>query len=315
VKTIDVHSHFLPEPYLDCLEADGVDPAAEDGFPAPTWSLEEHRAFMDEAGIDFSILTISSPHIHHGNDANAIAAARAINDYAADVCRTEPDRFGFCAVLPTPCVEESVDEAVRSLDTLGALGVKLPSNSCGLYLGNKKLAPLYQALNERNAPVIIHPAPPQQIPGDVFTAGPKPLFEFIGDTTRTVIDLVTSGTLAAYPNVKFVVPHCGSFLPLVAHRLVGIVKILSSNGMVESDVDVLGDIKRLYFDLSGSPLPAGLDALMHITSPDKLLYGSDYPFTPAPQITQGASTLFASQQVHPIEEQVRHANAEALFGL
>ena len=314
MKTIDIHSHFLPKPYMDCLAADGIDPTAEDGFPSPTWDLDEHRAFMDDAGIDFSVLSISSPHIHHGNDANAISAARAINDYAADVCRAEPERFGFCAVLPTPCIDESVDEAVHSLDTLGALGVKLPSNSCGLYLGNKKLAPLYEALNERSAPVIIHPAPPQQIPSDVFTAGPKPLFEFIGDTTRTVIDLITSGTLAAYPNIKFVVPHCGSFLPLLAHRLIGISKVLAAKGMMD-EVDVMGSIKGLYFDLSGSPLPAGLDALMHITTADKLLYGSDYPYTPVGQIKQNAEALFGCDQIRPIEEQVRYANAETLFGL
>lgn len=314
MKTIDIHSHFLPKPYMDCLAADGIDPTTEDGFPSPTWDLDEHRAFMDDAGIDFSVLSISSPHIHHGNNANAISAARAINDYAADVCRAEPERFGFCAVLPTPCIDESVDEAVRSLDTLGALGVKLPSNSCGLYLGNKKLAPLYEALDERNAPVIIHPAPPQQIPGDVFTAGPKPLFEFIGDTTRTVIDLITSGTLTTYPNIKFVVPHCGSFLPLLAHRLIGISKVLAVKGMMD-EVDVMGSIKGLYFDLSGSPLPAGLDALMHITTADKLLYGSDYPYTPVGQIKQNAEALFGCDQVRPIEEQVRHTNAETLFGL
>ena len=314
MKTIDVHSHFLPQPYLDCLAADGIDPTAEDGFPSPTWDLDEHRRFMDEAGIDYSVLTISSPHIHHGNDENACKAAIAINDYAAGICANEPERFGFCAVLPTPCIDESVTEAKRALDTLGAKGVKLPSNSCGLYLGNEKLAPLYEALDERGSVVIIHPAPPQQIPGDVFTAGPKPLFEFIGDTTRSVIDLITSGTLTRYPNVNFVVPHCGSFLPLVAHRLIGISKVLAAKGMME-EVDVMGSIAHLYFDLSGSPLPAGLDALMHITTPDKLLYGSDHPYTPTVQIKQNMDALFGCKQIAPIEEQVRHLNAEKLFGL
>ena len=314
MKTIDVHAHFLPQAYLDCLAADGIDPTAEDGFPSPTWNLENHLAFMDEAGIDHAILTISSPHIHHGNDANAIAAASAINDEAATICREHPDRFSFCAVLPTPCISESVSEAVRALDTLGARGVKLPSNSQGLYLGDRALAPLYEELDKRCAPVIIHPTPPQAVPGNVFTVGPKPLFEFIADTTRSVIDLITSGTLTRYPNISFVVPHCGSFLPLVSHRLIGISKVLAAKGMMD-EVDVMESVSHLYFDLCGSPLPAGLDALMHITSPDRLLWGSDCPYTPASQIETGMSELFDSPQLREIEAEVRHVNAERLFGL
>lgn len=314
MKTVDVHSHFLPKEYFECLNADGINPVKEDGFPSPTWSLDEHLAFADKLGIDYSILTISSPHIHHGNDDVACRAAVKINDYAGALCRQYPDRFGFCATLPVPCVSESVKEAVRAIDDLGALGVKVPSNACGMYLGDKRLEPLYEVLDAKKTPVIIHPAPAQQIPGGVFTAGPKPLFEFIGDTTRTVIDLITSGYLQKYPGIRFVVPHCGSFLPLLVHRLSGISEVLCAKGMMES-VDVTDGVSRLYFDLAGTPLPVGLDALLKITTPDKLLWGSDYPYTPAVQIERGMKALFEAPQIKEIEGQVRYRNAEALFGL
>lgn len=313
-RTIDVHSHVLPSSYVDALARAGVDPAEEDGFPSPSWNPEAHCTFVDEAGIDFSIVTISSPHIHQGDDAAACAAARAINDETAAFCAESPERFGFCAVLPTPCIDGSVEEARRALDQLGALGVKLPSNSHGVYLGDARFAPLYEFLESRGCPAIIHPTSPQEVPEGAFTSGPKPLLEFIADTTRSAIDLIVSGVLLEYPRIRFVIPHCGSFLPLLANRLEGISHVLAQEGKM-SPVDVDESISHLYFDTAGSPLPAGLETLMHITTPDKILFGSDYPYTPAGQIEAAADELFESGIAKPMEERLRHGNAEELFGI
>ena len=37
---------------------------------------------------------------------------------------------------------------------------------------------------------------------------------------------------------------------------------------------------HLYFDLAGSPVPHQLRALLEVADPQRILYGSDYPFTP-----------------------------------
>ena len=88
IASIDVHSHALPQAYLDALAELGVDPVAEDGFPTPTWSEEAHLRFMEETGQEFCILSLSTPHIHRGDDAAAARHARAINDELANVYET-----------------------------------------------------------------------------------------------------------------------------------------------------------------------------------------------------------------------------------
>lgn len=60
-------------------------------------------------------------------------------------------RFLFCAALPLPDVDAAIREAVYALDTLHADGVKLASNSRGLYLGDPALDPLMEVLNEHGA--------------------------------------------------------------------------------------------------------------------------------------------------------------------
>jgi len=314
MNLIDVHCHALPPAYLRFLEEERIDAIALEGFPTPSWSSEGALAFADEAGIDFSVLSLSTPHIHLGNDARACAWAHAINEDLADLCRAHPDRLGFCATLPTPCVEESIAEAAYALDELGALGVKVPSNALGTYLGDPSLAPLFEFLDKRSAPVIIHPTAPQEVPQGCFTAGPKPLFEYVADTTRTVLDLIATGTLARYPNVRVVVPHCGSFLPLLAQRLSGISRVLVPAGVM-AECDVADAFGRLWFDVAGDVLPVWLPALLKVADPCKVMYGSDFPYTPAPAILARDEVLFASEELAPVKEAVMHQNAERLFGL
>ena len=213
IASIDVHSHALPQAYLDALAELGVDPVAEDGFPTPAWSEEAHLRFMEETGQEFCILSLSTPHIHRGDDAAAARHARAINDELAAVCRRHPGRLGFATTLPVPAVEASIEEARRGFDELGARGVKLPSNGNGIYLGDPVLEPLMAFLDERAAVVTIHPSLPSAVPQGIFTAGPAPLFEYIADTTRAVLNLMAHGVIERYPHIRWVVPHAGSFMP------------------------------------------------------------------------------------------------------
>ena len=68
IKSIDVHSHALPQSYANAMAELGVSAVEEDGFPTPAWSEESHLQFIDETDQAFSILTISTPHIKRGND-------------------------------------------------------------------------------------------------------------------------------------------------------------------------------------------------------------------------------------------------------
>ena len=45
------------------------------------------------------------------------------------------------------------------------------------------------------------------------------MLEFFFDTTRTVVDLVLNGVIAAHPDVRLIVPHAGATLPLVAEHV------------------------------------------------------------------------------------------------
>lgn len=310
--TIDVHAHALPASYLAALDQLGISTRAEDGFPQPAWDEAFHLAFMDQAGIGWSLLSISSPHPHRGDDDLAARQARAINDELAATCARHPGRLGFAAYLPVPSVEASVAEAARALDRLGARAVKLPSNANGTYLGNPSLGPLYDELDRRAAVVLVHPTAPAGAMPACVTAQVKPMYEFLADTTRSVIDLILSGAVERWPHIRWVVPHCGSFLPEVAHRMAGIQSLLAPRGLMPQ-VDVEADIRSLWFDLAGDAQPVMLDALLKVADPSHLLYGSDYPYTPAARALASRRSLEADPLLEGRVEGVFHANAERLL--
>ena len=66
---IDVHSHMIPESYLEAVKAHGME--MDEGFPIPSWNADAHLQFMDEAGIRTSVLTMPAPQPYFGDGAES----------------------------------------------------------------------------------------------------------------------------------------------------------------------------------------------------------------------------------------------------
>ena len=232
MQTIDFHAHPIPASFAQWLQALSIEVIADDGFPLPKWSAQEHLKCMDDAGIDYTVLSIPTPHIHHGDDALSLQAAVEINDELCRISAGHPDRFGWTACLSLPYVEGSLQEIRRCLDEKGALGVKVPTNADGVYLGDPVLDPVMEALNARHALVIIHPCRVQERPAHVITGTAAAIYEYPADTTRAVLNMIAHRVMTRFPQVRFVVPHCGSFLPYMLQRFSGVSGILASMGML-----------------------------------------------------------------------------------
>jgi predicted TIM-barrel fold metal-dependent hydrolase len=266
---------------------------------------------MDSAGIDAAVLSISSPGVFFGDIEAAIKLASRVNDEAARVVAEHPDRFGFAASLPLPDEDAAVREAHRALGELEADAISLHTNYGGLYLGDPALDGLLQVLDSYNAVVLVHPTSPVCWP-ELSMGRPRPMVEFLLDTTRAISNLALSGCLSRYPNVRWVIPHTGAALSVMADR---VHRFALAWAATEKDqIDVIGGLQRLYFDVAGIPLPRALPALLGLVEPSQIVYGSDYPFTPPELVQQLAQELVESgpPALNPLPETLRR-NAESLF--
>ena len=191
---IDVHAHFVPSFYRQALLEAGQD--HPDGIKAiPEWSEQAALTLMDRLGIQTAMLSISSPGVHFGDPAAATDLAHRANNEGQRLREAHTGRFGYFACLPVPEIDAAVSEARRALDELDADGVVLQTNHQGVYLGDEMLDPLYRELNERNAVVFLHPTSPHCSAEALALGYPRPMLEFLFDTTRSVTNLVLSGAL------------------------------------------------------------------------------------------------------------------------
>lgn len=309
---IDVHSHAITESYMDFIRTHGAE--MDEGFPIPSWKVEEHLAFMDKAGIKTSVLTMPAPQPWFGNGAESAALCRRFNEECATLKALYPGRFLFCAALPLPDVDRAIEEAVYTLDVLKADGVKLATNCYGQYLGDPELEPLMQVLNDRKAVIITHPHKPSAVNDKLIADVPLASYEYLAETTRAILNMVAHDVLVRYPDLKVVVPHCGSFLPNALPRFKGLLPVMMKQGYMQPvDVDV--NLSRLYFDLAGAATDDAIRSLLTITSADHILYGSDYPYVAAPALVSAKESL---QQRLPAlgltPQAILSDNARRLFG-
>ena len=309
---IDVHSHMIPDSYLAAVKAHGME--MDEGFPIPAWSAEAHLKFMDEAGIRTSVLTMPAPQPYFGDGAESAAICRKFNEEAAALKARYPGRFLFCAALPLPDVDRALEEAEYAFDVLGADGVKLATNCHGQYLGDPELEPLMAYLNSRKAVVITHPHKPSAVNDKLIASMPLASYEYLAETTRAILNMVAHDVLVRYPELKVIVPHCGSFLPNALPRFKGLLPVMVKQGYMKA-VDVDANISHLYFDLAGAATDDAMESLLTITEPSHILYGSDYPYVAAPALTGAKKALESRLAPHGLNPRdIFTDNAARLFG-
>lgn len=267
--------------------------------------MESHLDLMKKFNISKSVLSISSPgtFLTPGDDAAARILTRQCNDYAAKL-HSQHSSLGFWASLPLPNVEDTLKEIAYALDTLKADGVTIETNHHGTYLGDPSLDRIFDELNRRRAKVFIHPTSPCMkschghgpTPAVTLTQFPNPMFEFMFDTVRAVINLFLTGTIARCPDITFIIPHAGAALPPIIERFTAFSSLIGGSRTLSSQEVKDAFAHQFYFDLAGCPFPDQIWGLLRYVGTDRLLYGSDYPFTP-----QSAVDMLATRMTTEME--------------
>lgn len=277
---LDVHHHMVPAGYREALRQAGLDTSG-----LPDWSLEASLEMMDRVGIGRALLSISSPGVWLGDDAEARSLARTCNEFAASLVSQNPTRIGALATLPFPDLEGSVGEAGFALDTLGLDGVILLSNVDGKYVGDPEFDPLMAELHRLEALVFLHP---NHVPAEDENAALHGWPEYPLDVARAYARLVHNDVLLRYPGIRWVLAHAGGAVPYMAERLGKahyanqdklrwgrIIKdlVLKRNGGLEL-------AKGVGYEVSGAVSPVVFTALRRLVEPDRIHFGTNFPWDP-----------------------------------
>jgi len=305
---IDVHHHILPPDYVATVGDDRIGPLILAGR-TPEWTPAMSVEAMDRNGIATAVTSISAPGLWFGDNEESVRLARLCNEYAASIRRDHPGRFGVFASLPLPDVDASLAEIEYALDTLGADGIGLLTSYGDRYPGDPAFAPVFDELDRRGAAVYFHPtnAPCSQCLPEI----PAATLDFPFDTTRAVVSLLYSGTFARCRDIRFIFSHAGGTVPFLAER---IARLGARPGFKEKVPNgVLPELERLYYDTALSANWLAFRSLLELVAPDKILFGSDYPFAPEATMTATVKGLIELGLEPEVLRGIERNNALELF--
>jgi 6-methylsalicylate decarboxylase len=310
---IDVHAHYWTNDYLDLLiDLGKADAGAARGIGAGGGAeLEARLRLMDRAGVEIQVLS-ACPQTPYGQDKQKAAkAARFVNDQYAELVQHHSDRFAAFAALPMPHLDEAVGEIGRALDELGMAGVAMNTTVLGRALVEPDYEPVFAELNRRSAVLYLHPAGNSACSPLI---GNYQLTWMVGapvEDTISIMQLITRGIPARYPDIKIINSHLGGALPMILQRADDQYRWQAP----ETPEPPSTAARRMWYDTVGHGHVPALKCAIDSFGADRLVLGTDFPYETGDIFVRAVDYINDPQIGTTAARAILDHNASALLGI
>jgi aminocarboxymuconate-semialdehyde decarboxylase len=323
---IDVHAHILSKSFLRELADQGLFGIEQDGdaFLFPGYGPLDHWLFDLESRLDslrrrqLDLQLVGPPPrmVSHSSWATDTAFARRLNTQTAEIVARGEGLLGGLAAPALGEPGQAADELRRAKEEHGFLGVALPSAAADIPLDRPEFEPFFAACEDLELLVFMHPT----TAADRSAWSDYTLLQLVGwpfETTLAVARLIFAGTFERHPGLKLVLAHGGGALPWLSGRL----DLGYFAPEYEANPDCRANISKppsaylqdMYFDTVVAD-PGALEYLVSVVGPERVLFGSDYPFEIGD--AEGAKSLPAIEAMDTkSKELILGGNAERLLSL
>lgn len=275
---------------------------------------------MDEAGIDFQVLSLASMGLDELAADVATPLIRDVNDELAEAARANSKRLGGFAALALQDANAAAKELQRCITRLGFCGVLLDGTTGGRFLDDPSFLPVWEAAAGLRIPVYLHPAPPPEQVRDVYYAGLPGevgmLLSIAGwgwhaETGLHTLRLIVSGLFDRFPELQLIIGHMGEGLPYAMARSSGILSRATPQ-LRQPVADYFQT--NIHITTSGYFTQPPLRCALEVVGIDRIMFSVDYPFSPN---TNGRKFLDELGDVLGAGdlEKLNHRNAERVLGL
>jgi aminocarboxymuconate-semialdehyde decarboxylase len=239
--------------------------------------IEGILAAQDEAGVDRVLLCPWVPLLYYDAEPDeGLRRARIQNGALAGLVKDHPDRVAALGALPLQDPELAAGE-LHALMRKGVLrGVEVAASVRGVFLGDDRFEPFWQAAEDTGALVFVHPTTrgfdsPAFQDYYLWNTVANPL-----ETATTAAHMVVAGVMERHPDLRVLLAHGGGALLAVRGRMRHAhgFQPQAKSRLRESPEE---SIRRFHFDTLTHD-DALLHALIEFAGPDRVLLGSDYPF-------------------------------------
>jgi aminocarboxymuconate-semialdehyde decarboxylase len=325
--TFDVHAHVIvpeitreagagepwrPRVFRDGSGAQVVETGGREirAAIAEFVDIEGILAAQDEAGVDRVLLCPWVPLLYYDADPDeGLARARIQNAALAALARDHPGRVSALGALPLQDPEVAAGELQELMESGVLKGVEVAASVRGVFLGDDRFEPLWEAAEATGALVFIHPTTrgfdsPAFQDYYLWNTVANPL-----ETATTAAHMVVAGVMERHPELRVLLAHGGGALLAVRGRMRHAhgFQPQAKARLRESPDD---SIRRFHFDTLTHD-EALLRALIDYAGPDHVLLGSDYPFDMGD--ARHADTVRALALAPDAEAAILAGNAERLL--
>ena len=317
---VDIHAHYFPKTYIDTLLRIGGRslPEAARAITKRTIRNDDPSQIptrlgqMDDAGVQLQVLSPAASPPYADKEADAVEAARLINDTYAELAVKFPGRFAAIVSLPLPHIDASLREMERGLDQLGMLGVSLNCSCFDRSTAEAEFEPLYAEMNRRRTLLNYHPIQngicSPFINDYKFTVSVGASLE----DAAIVLHLIARRVPERYPNITYVVPHLGGIIPMQLERLDN--QAPSQHPDLPERPSVTA--RRFYYDTVGHGSPAALLCAWKAFGADHLVAGSDYPVLMSFETYAQTFNYIREVGLPPEDvDKILHHNSQRVLGL
>jgi predicted TIM-barrel fold metal-dependent hydrolase len=278
METVDVHQHLLGEPLIEALARRTVAPRLvrhRDGWtfklagePDSTLEFdatdaELRRSEIAADGVDRALVALSTA---LGIETLPAEDSLALIEAHHQGIEALPPEFGGWGAVPLAEPEPDPSAVDTALDR-GCVGISLPAAALVDPAAVERLAPLLARLEQRDAPLFVHPGPVSGVPTPDAAHLPHwwpALTDYVAQMQAAWFAFLHAGR-RAHPRLRVLFAMLAGGAPLQLERYA------ARSGSPVPDPDPL-----VFYDTS-SYGPAAVRLLEQAVGSDQLLYGSDRP--------------------------------------
>jgi uncharacterized protein len=277
---------------------------------------EGRIASMDEQGIDIQILGVAPPGTGPLAPADASALSREANDVAAEAVRRHPTRLRALSTLPM-AVPSAVAAELERAAGLGCVGAMVYGRTGETPLDDHCYDELFAAAAALKQPIFIHPQIPSNAVRTAAYSGLGAMTDLALSTfawgwhleaALSALRLIARGTFDRHPDLNIILGHWGELLLFWLDRADSLSRIAGLQRKVSDYVRT-----NVFITSSGMFNPALLRHALSVTTIDRLLFSTDYPFQrPTREEIQRFLSEFDTDEQR---DKFSADNARRLFGI
>lgn len=296
ILRIDSHTHILPNDWPDFKEKfgyggfiqlehhvkDWARMMKDDGtffreVEADLWDAKARLEYMDNMGIDVQVCcTVPTMFSYWAKPEDTLAVCKILNDDLAKTCATYPKRFIGLGTLPMQAPALAVEEVKRCVKDLGLAGFQIGSHIEDMTLDDPKLFPIFEAIAESGACLMVHPW--DMIGRKLMKRYWLPwLVSMPAETSLAICSFIFGGIFERLPKLRVMFAHAGGSFPATVGRVkhgYDCRPDLCARDNKHCPTEYMG---KFWVDhLTHSKEQLG--AVMNLIGSDRICFGTDYPF-------------------------------------